>query len=270
MSRKEPASLINSTLRIFPQPDDGFMPDKVLVQPRYTFTNNNQFYVTASSPIGNKSSTNPMTRSREHFDKMRKAGWTTNWNQTYQKDHFVEVQHVVDILAGGPLGQGKWLSAPYEQYLHLSWYQNDRRNTWNIPASLNIRKGRILLSQYVNPELRNTTNQAIEDAQLDYLAEYLFCFSQNGTTPFLQLIDLCIDMAACGKNEVTELTNYVGKRVFDLLVSAYLRWSEVQKDFRYDRSTFEHYFGEIAGRRIAQDRESSVLEFTTAKLVDGQ
>ena len=245
MPKKTPSDLINSVLRTFPQPDDGFTPNKVLFKPEYTFMDKNAFSMTAEGVPSHGFDTDPIKRSQHHFAEIGKEGWTKNWNIVFQKDHFIEIQQVVDLLAMGPLGQGQWLSAPYEQYLHLSWYLNDQRNTWNIPTSLNIRKGRIQLFQYIHPDQRNSENFEIEAAQLDFLAEYLFCFSQKRKTPFSELIDLCYDMAACAENEVNKLTKYVGERLFDQLVKAYLGWSAAQGDQRYNRADFEDVFNSL-------------------------
>ncbi|KAI1868495.1 uncharacterized protein JN550_006411 [Neoarthrinium moseri] len=276
MSRKkiEPASLINSVLRTFPQPENGFTPNGVYKEPKYTFTNSYDLYIS-----GDNLAASPSTEAKKHFDNMRKAGWTANWIDRDQKDHFVEVQHVVDLLAGGPLGQGQWLKASFQQYLHLAWYQNDRRNTWNIPTSLNIRKGKILLFQYIQsgqltritpPSGGTPLTDPFEAVQLNFLAEYLFCFNKDKSTPFLQLMELSVDMATCEDNDVTKLTRYVGKRIFDELVKAFLSWSASRGDERYDRRFFDQYYAQRSSKRLALETKDCILEFTTANLVDGQ
>ncbi|KAI4183027.1 MAG: hypothetical protein L6R41_005637 [Letrouitia leprolyta] len=247
----------------------GLRLEKVLHEPEYSITHN-ALSVTSHGAFGNTSPNSPMARSQVHFDNMKKnAKWTKNWDPNYQKDHFFEIHHVVGILVGGPLSQGKWLSASYEQYLHLLCYLNDQRNTWNIPASLNNRKGRIPLFQYIHPEETDVAHRDIEDAQREYLAEYLFCFTQNKTTPFIELIDLSIDMAIRDEKEVklSELTKHVGERLFDGLDRAYIGWSVARQQPRLQQSDFDNYFSEMAKKRAG--KKSSVLEFATDELVGG-
>jgi hypothetical protein len=280
MSKKAASTLLNSALRTFPQSSNGFTPNRVLLDTSYRFNNKNEL-----SAYGNMAVDEPLARSKWHYDKMRKAGWTENWNADFQKDHFVEVQHVIDLLAGSPLSNGGWADAPYKQLLHLSWYLNDRRNTWNIPASLNIRKGKIQLFQYIQPESR-TVAKGWEVAQLEFLAEYLFSWvekeasSENKATPFLQWLDLSSDMAAKPVNDVTPLTRWAGKRIFEELVKAYLGWSATSKipaSLKVNEQGLNSILAEKMKKQLkpkpeemAASNKASMLEYATSTTVDGQ
>ncbi len=260
------SSLINGVLRSFDQPDP-LAPACVLREVVYHLSNDHELDVSFGSCIQDVSSI-----VKEHFKTMKKQTSKAVWNEELQKDHFVEVQHVIRLLAmgTGPFAVMEYAQIPLVQYLHLSYYLNDRRNTWTIPASLNRRKGDVLLGIYTGGSweaIAKSTDTSLAEA--DFLTDYLFCFTateDGGTTfqtPFMSLISLAMDMALHPENDVTRLTVQMGISLWGLITAAYAAWAPSWDMPTISPEGFEAVFEARRQARAAQadDEEDTIAEF---------
>lgn len=91
--KKAITSLINGVLRSFDQPP-AFDPTFALRDTEYYIDKRGNLDVIYGAFDGDVQKI-----VKDHFDEMRKANSQAIWNTQVQKDHFVEIQHIVRLLA---------------------------------------------------------------------------------------------------------------------------------------------------------------------------
>ena len=166
----------------------------------------------------------------EEIQKTKPQKYGYKWNvSNNEKDHMIEVQHIIKMLthAGGITETG-WSTLSLATVVHLGYYLNDQRNLWSIPAAFNRAKAYIPLSCWYghqHPSYINLKKAGSdwEKLQCRLAREYLFAFcTEEGRTPFTQLVSLAAEMAGLQYNTMTWLTIRAGKELLALLGS----WTE--------------------------------------------
>ena len=218
VSRKTKAALMNHVLRAY-----------TLVaanEPVYAAENYDYMYDhdAARFVLLHDKNSNFMSAVQKQFEDLNKAmTYKYTWDGTkLEKDHAMEVQHVIKMLVDtGYLDDVRWAHATLTSVLHLGYYLNDRRNLWSIPAGLNRLKKTIPLRNWYQQGawmVGKVNYLEAFIAQKNFVKEYLFAYAtEDGRTPFTELLDLSAEMSGLPETELTWLTRAAGMEIFNLL-----------------------------------------------------
>lgn len=218
VSRKTKAALMNHVLRAY----------KLVAanEPVYAAENYHYLYDhdAARFILLHDKNSSFMSAAQKHFEDLNKAmTYKHTWDPTkLEKDHAMEIQNVIKILVDtGYLDDVRWAQVTLTSVLHLGYYLNDRRNLWSIPAGLNQLKKYIHWRNWYQEGARmvgkvNWLEATV--AQKDFVKNYLFAYAtEDGRTPFTELLDLSAEMSGLPETELTWLTRAAGMEIFKLL-----------------------------------------------------
>ena len=229
VSKKTIASIINHMIRVFHLPEAN-VPTKVCVSKNmaYDFTEETLTYGIKANLLANSEPFEPwITVLWKDIQKTKPKGYKYKWDvSNNEKDHMIEVQHVIKMLIYAKrITETGWSTLPLATVVHLGYYLNDQRNLWSIPKAFNQAKAWIPLScwygdkrpSYIDPRKSSTE---WEKLQCRIAKEYLFAFcTKDGRTPFSQLLSLAAEMAGLQINTMTWLTVRAGEQILALLES---------------------------------------------------
>ena len=229
VSKKTIASIINHMIRVFHLPEAN-VPTKVCVVSRdivYDFMPGTLTYRIKANFVADKPFEDRITALWNEIQKTKPKQYGYKWNvSNNEKDHMIEVQHVVKMLTYAKrITETGWSNLSLATVVHLGYYLNDQRNLWSIPKAFNQAKAWIPLScwyghrrpSYIN--LRDSSTEW-EKLQCRFAKEYLFAFcTEDGQTPFTRLLSLAAEMAGLPYNTMTWLTIRAGEEILALLES---------------------------------------------------
>ena len=236
VSPKSIASIINHMIRVFILPQAN-KPEIVVKESKdidYEYIDFS--YKIKGNPstdqakfVGTKERLNVRWEAIQTTRKPKKYNYTWDDSNT-EKDHIIEVQHVIKmLLSANIITETGWSNIPLATIIHLGYYLNDPRNLWSIPKAYNQAKAYIPLAYWYgleHPKRKSHTKLTKpeelpwENLQGDLVKEYLFAFcTVKGKTPFSGLATLAAEMAGLPYNTMTWLTIRAGKEICALLKS---------------------------------------------------
>ncbi|KAL6716459.1 hypothetical protein ACLMJK_006026 [Lecanora helva] len=230
VNRKTKAALINHVLRVYALPEANEPLFVAKEFEKYFYDHSTSRFVLATSPkleVNKEYFKEFMGAAKTRFDDLIAATkYKYTWDATkIEKDHVLEVQHVIKMLVdAGHLDDTKWSTVTLTSIFHLGFYLNDQRNLWNIPSALNQIKKLIPLSCWYRKQTATLKkSEAVVKAFRDYVKEYLFAYcTRGGKTPFSELLDLSAEMSGLPDTPLTRLTKAAGTELFNLLAG----WSK--------------------------------------------
>jgi len=125
----------------------------------------------------------------------------------YENDHFIEVQHFVDVLIVVLKAQGKynnWFNEPIGHFIDLSTFVNEHRNLFQIPSTMNQQKKNVPIANY-------KTNASIQ-TYLGWKVDY-----KGKQVTVKDMVKALLNDMAQRTSPQSELTRDVGKQLLIIM-----------------------------------------------------
>lgn len=157
-----------------------------------------------------------MTGSAAHYTEIKRlpADWNVSKQQRWEKDHFIEVQHVVNCLFNeGHLTAANLRLKRLGEFEILSRYINRSENIFEIPRDINQKKKGISIDCYSPSENQDPLISSYLSCQVEVVVRETGYQYYHGTSTIQDVVQELADEMTRDNREDAYLAREVGKYI---------------------------------------------------------